>query len=60
MTPAASLPQGTVALLFTDIDGFTRLLERLGDEYGAVLRRHRDVLAEAFAVHGGVVVDTEG
>jgi predicted ATPase/class 3 adenylate cyclase len=60
MTAAASLPQGTVALLFTDIEGSTRLLERLGDTYGAVLRRHRDLLADAFAGHGGVVVDTEG
>jgi len=60
MTGAAPLPQGTVALLFTDIEGSTRLLERLGDAYGAVLRRHYDLLAAAFAVHGGVVVDTEG
>jgi predicted ATPase/class 3 adenylate cyclase len=60
MTPAAPPPQGTVALLFTDIEGSTRLLERLGDTYGAVLRRHRDLLAGAFAVHGGVVVETEG
>jgi predicted ATPase/class 3 adenylate cyclase len=56
----ASLPRGTVALLFTDIEGSTRLLERLGDKYGAVLQRHRDVLTAAFTVHGGVVVDTEG
>jgi predicted ATPase/class 3 adenylate cyclase len=60
MTPAAPLPRGTVALLFTDIEGSTRLLEGLGGEYGAVLGRHRDVLAAAFAVHGGVVVETEG
>jgi class 3 adenylate cyclase len=58
--PVAPLPRGTVALLFTDIEGSTRLLERLGDSYGAVLQRHRDVLAAAFAVHGGVVVETEG
>jgi predicted ATPase/class 3 adenylate cyclase len=60
VTRAAPLPQGTVALLFTDIEGSTRLLERLGDEYGAVLRRHRDLLAAAFAARGGVVVETEG
>jgi predicted ATPase/class 3 adenylate cyclase len=60
MTRTAPLPQGTVALLFTDIEGSTRLLERLGDTYGAMLRRHRDLLADAFAVHGGVVVETEG
>jgi predicted ATPase/class 3 adenylate cyclase len=60
MTTAAPLPRGTVALLFTDIVGSTRLLEGLGDNYGAVLQRHRDVLAAVFAVHGGVVVETEG
>jgi predicted ATPase/class 3 adenylate cyclase len=60
MTRAAPLPQGTVALLFTDIEGSTRLLERLGEEYGAVLRRHRDLLEAAFAARGGVVVETEG
>jgi class 3 adenylate cyclase len=27
-----SLPQGTVAFLFTDIEGLTRLLQELGDE----------------------------
>ncbi|HXW47593.1 MAG TPA: adenylate/guanylate cyclase domain-containing protein, partial [Streptosporangiaceae bacterium] len=46
--------------MFTDIEGSTRLLERLGEEYGAVLGRHRDLLAAAFAAHGGVVVETEG
>jgi len=60
MTPAAPLPRGTVALLFTDIEESTRLLEGLGDQYGAVLQRHRDLLADVFAVHGGVVVETEG
>jgi predicted ATPase/class 3 adenylate cyclase len=60
MARAAPLPQGIVALLFTDIEGSTRLLDRLGDTYGAVLGRHRDLLTHAFAVHGGVVVETEG
>ena len=39
--PAAStrtrLPSGVVTLLFTDIEGSTRLLDRLGDAYGSVL-----------------------
>jgi predicted ATPase/class 3 adenylate cyclase len=60
MTPKAPLPQGTVTLLFTDIEGSTKLLERLGDQYGPALMRHRDLLARAFAVHGGVVVESEG
>jgi hypothetical protein len=32
-----SLPQGTVAFLFTDIEGSTRLLQKLGDQYANVL-----------------------
>ena len=60
MTSVAPLPRGTVTLLFTDIEGSTRLLERLGANYGTVLQRHRDVLAAAFTIHGGVVVETEG
>src|SRR6266480_6787397 len=33
-----SLPRGTVTFLLTDIEGSTRLLERLGDEYAGLLR----------------------
>jgi predicted ATPase/class 3 adenylate cyclase len=54
------LPAGTVTFLFTDIEGSTRLLLELGDEYADVLAEHRRSLREAFARHGGVEVDTEG
>src|SRR6266545_5433031 len=30
------LPTGTIMFLFTDIEGSTRLLQELGDAYGAV------------------------
>ena len=55
-----SLPTGTVTLLFTDIEGSTRLLERLGEAYADTLAQHRRVLREAFERHGGVEVGTEG
>jgi predicted ATPase len=55
-----ALPQGTVTLLFTDIEGSTRLLHELGDSYAHVLAEHRRVLREAFGRHGGVEVDTQG
>jgi predicted ATPase/class 3 adenylate cyclase len=55
-----SFPHGTVTLLFTDIEGSTRLLQELGDEYADVLADHRRTLREEFARHGGVEVDTEG
>src|SRR5215472_15918334 len=54
------LPRGTVTLLFTDIEGSTRLLHELGDAYGGALAEHRRVLREAFRRHGGVEVDTQG
>jgi predicted ATPase/class 3 adenylate cyclase len=54
------LPAGTVTFLFTDIEGSTRLLKELGDDYASVLAEHRSALREAFARHGGVEVDTQG
>jgi class 3 adenylate cyclase len=53
-------PPGTVTLLFADIEGSTRLLQELGDEYADVLADHRRTLRAEFARHGGVEVDTEG
>src|SRR3712207_5157940 len=54
------LPGGTVTLLFTDIEGSTQLLRRLGDAYAGVLAEHQRLLREAFAAHGGAEVDTQG
>lgn len=54
------LPRGTVTLLFTDIEGSTRLLRRLGNAYGGVLAEHQRLLRAAFAAHGGHEVDTQG
>ena len=55
------LPQGTVTLLFTDIEGSTRLLHALGPaRYADALAEHRRIVREAAAVHGGVEVDTQG
>jgi YVTN family beta-propeller protein len=54
------LPTGTVTFLFTDVEGSTRLLKQLRDRYGEVLREHGRLLREAFARHGGHVVDTQG
>ena len=52
---------GTVTFLFTDIEGSTRLLRRLGPElYAEALAGHRRVLRDAFAAEGGVEVDTQG
>ncbi|MGH2736053.1 MAG: adenylate/guanylate cyclase domain-containing protein, partial [Actinomycetota bacterium] len=56
----ASLPQGTVTFLFTDIEGSTKLLQRLGPDYAGVLGGHRDLLRAAFTRHNGCEVDTQG
>jgi predicted ATPase/class 3 adenylate cyclase len=55
------LPRGTVTLLFTDIEGSTRLLQKLGEEaYVRALEQHRRLLRDAFAGHGGVEVEMQG
>ncbi len=54
------LPTGTVTFLFSDIEGSTRLLHRLGARYAAVLEAHRRLIREAFSAEGGREVDTAG
>ena len=55
------LPNGTVTLLFTDIEGSTRLLQRLGgSRYGSVLREHHRIMRNAISACSGVEVKTEG
>jgi predicted ATPase/class 3 adenylate cyclase len=55
------LPRGTVTLLFTDIEGSTRMLQELGRErYVLALTAHRRLLREAFTAHGGVEVEMQG
>ncbi len=44
-----ALPAGTITFLFTDIEGSTRLLARLGERYAAVLSDHQRLLRETFA-----------
>ncbi|MFL5756945.1 MAG: tetratricopeptide repeat protein [Chloroflexota bacterium] len=54
------LPVGTVTFAFTDIEGSTRLLTRLGAAFPPIIRRHHAILREVFASHAGVEVRTEG
>jgi predicted ATPase/class 3 adenylate cyclase len=54
-------PSGVVTLLFSDIEGLTRLLRRIGsDTYAGLLAEHRRLLDEAFARHDGFRVGSEG
>jgi class 3 adenylate cyclase len=43
MEPEARLPSGTVTFLFTDIEGSTHLVKRLGAGYGEVAK-HQPIL----------------
>src|SRR6478736_126464 len=54
----ATLPEGTVTFLFTDIEGSTRLLQELGDDYRDVRATHHRLLRSAFTK--GTEVGTEG
>jgi class 3 adenylate cyclase len=55
-----SFPGGTVTFLFTDIEGSTRLLQELGEDYGQVVADHRRILRDVFQKAGGHEVDTQG
>jgi class 3 adenylate cyclase len=56
----SELPTGTVTLLFTDIEGSTRLLQELGDDYVRLIDDHHKLLRQAFTETEGHEVDTQG
>jgi class 3 adenylate cyclase len=49
-----------LTFLFTDVEGSTKLLERLGPGYGIVLEMHRALIKAAIESNGGRVVDCIG
>jgi class 3 adenylate cyclase/ABC-type glycerol-3-phosphate transport system substrate-binding protein len=57
---ASELPTGTVTLLFTDMEGSTRLLQSLGEDSVAVLADHQRILRKAVAEQGGREIDNQG
>jgi len=59
--PPAVGKTGTVTFLFTDIEGSTRLEQRVGTpRYAALRERHRTILREIWAGNGGDEQGTEG
>jgi len=55
------LPTGTVTFLFSDIEGSTGLVQRLGAAgYTELLERHNAMLRDAFGRHGGIERGTQG
>ena len=53
-------PSGTVTLLFTDVEGSTRLWDAERDAMAAALRRHDEILREAIEQAGGYIFKTVG
>jgi class 3 adenylate cyclase len=56
----SELPVGTVTFVFTDIEGSTRLLKRLGTDYAGLLSRHRELVSSALEQNRGREMDTQG
>jgi class 3 adenylate cyclase len=54
------VPSGTVTLLFTDIEGSTRLLKQLRKEYGELLDEHHRVMRLALEQFSGREMDMQG
>ena len=54
------LPTGTVTLLFSDIEGSTRLVQQLGERYADVLAECRHLFRHLFVQYHGREVDTQG
>jgi predicted ATPase/class 3 adenylate cyclase/Tfp pilus assembly protein PilF len=53
-------PSGTVTFLFTDIEGSTALLEKVGvDVFEGLLREHHRIVREAVAAHHGIEVSAD-
>jgi class 3 adenylate cyclase len=54
-------PDGTVTLMFSDIEGSTAITERLGDDrWLHLLRAHNAIVREQVAMHGGFEVKSQG
>jgi class 3 adenylate cyclase len=54
-------PDGTVTLMFSDMEGFTSMTERLGDlKAREVIRDHNRIVREQLSAHGGYEVELQG
>jgi class 3 adenylate cyclase len=58
---AHAAPDGTVTLMFSDMEGFTVMTERLGDVRAReVIRDHNRIVREQVQAHGGYEVELQG
>jgi predicted ATPase/class 3 adenylate cyclase/DNA-binding CsgD family transcriptional regulator len=56
----SNVPTGTITMLFTDIEGSTRLLQQVGEHYAEVVATCRQLLRAVFHRWHGHEVDTQG
>jgi predicted ATPase/class 3 adenylate cyclase len=60
VSQSGQIPTGTVTLLFTDVEGSTRLWETEPDQMAPALRRHEEILRAAIDRADGYVFKTVG
>lgn len=53
-------PTGTITLLFTDIEGSTRLVQTLGPRYADLIAQHHGIMRAAIEAHDGHEMGTQG
>lgn len=53
-------PSGTIAFLFTDVEGSTRLWDEHDDDMDRALEAHDQILHDAIAAEAGYVFSTQG
>jgi class 3 adenylate cyclase len=58
---ARGLPEGTVTIMFSDMEGFTSLTEQLGDRRAMdILREHNDIIRQRIGRCGGHEIKAQG
>lgn len=55
-----TLLEGTLGVVFTDIEGSTQLLRDLGARFDPLLARHHELMRQAISAGGGVEVRSDG
>jgi class 3 adenylate cyclase/pimeloyl-ACP methyl ester carboxylesterase len=61
LEPEPAEQGGLRIILFTDLEGHTSMMQRLGDAAGrSILREHERLMRRAFAAHGGAEVKSMG
>lgn len=59
-TPSTEVVLEKATFVMTDIEGSTRLVQRLGRDFVELLQQHRSLIVETFMEHGGRIVDDTG